>query len=98
MVLKMNPEDAAEQGVVAGETVTAGNHKGEADFILQVTDRVPRGVVVAEGAWWIQHAPGGRTVNALTSQRLTDRGRGSTFYDTKVEVKPAGTTKTPSPL
>ena len=28
-----------------------------------------------------------RNVNALTSQRLTDRGAGSTFYDNRVDVR-----------
>jgi hypothetical protein len=42
---------------------------------------------VAEGVWWLCRAPGKRSVNALTSQRLTDRGAGSTFYDTKVNVR-----------
>ena len=45
------------------------------------------GVAVAEGVWWIAHAPGGRNVNALTSQRLTDRGNGSTFYDNRIDVR-----------
>jgi hypothetical protein len=27
-------------------------------------------------------------VNALTSQRLTDEGAGSTFYDNRVDVRP----------
>ena len=47
------------------------------------------GLVVAEGVWWAVHAPGDRTVNALTSQRLTDLGGGSTFYDNRVDVRPA---------
>jgi hypothetical protein len=37
--------------------------------------------------WWRRFAPGDRTVNALTSQRLTDRGGGSTFYDNRVDVR-----------
>jgi hypothetical protein len=42
---------------------------------------------VAEGVWWLNHCPGPRSVNALTSQRLTDQGGGSTFYDNTVDVK-----------
>ncbi len=87
MTLMMNPHDAAEKGGVQGDTITAWNEAGEANFILTVTERVPPGVVVAEGAWWMEFAPGKRTVNALTSQRLTDLGRGSTFYDTKVDIR-----------
>jgi hypothetical protein len=43
--------------------------------------------VVAEGIWWLEHCPGLRSVNALTSQHLTDQGGGSTFYDNTVDVK-----------
>jgi hypothetical protein len=45
-------------------------------------------VAVAEGVWWTAHAPGGRNVNALTSQRLTDGPGGSTFYDNRIDVRP----------
>lgn len=86
MRLQLHPADAAERALVEGELVTATNALGEVDFILSITDSVPVGVAVAEGVWWREAAPGARTVNALTSQRLTDMGRGSTFYDNFIEV------------
>lgn len=88
MFLKMNPTDAEAKGLVDGERVTAFNQLGEVTFILQVTPKVPSGVVVAEGVWWLEHCPGLRAVNALTSQKLTDQGGGSTFYDNTVDVRP----------
>lgn len=87
MFLQMNPEDALAKGLKEGERVVAYNHLGEVSFILQVTPKVPPGVVVAEGVWWLEHCPGSRSVNALTSQRLTDQGAGSTFYDNTVDVR-----------
>ncbi|MRR37739.1 molybdopterin oxidoreductase family protein, partial [bacterium] len=87
MRLMVNPTEAETRGIADGDEVIACNELGEVTFILAVTDRVPSGVAVAEGVWWTAHAPGDRTVNALTSQRLTDRGNGSTFYDTRIEVK-----------
>lgn len=86
MCLMMNPTDAEDRGLRDGEQVTARNELGEVEFILAITDKAPAGVVVAEGIWWIEFAPGKRSVNALTSQRLTDEGQGSTFYDTRIEV------------
>jgi len=86
MTLKMNHIDAASNGLIDGQRVVASNERGQVTFYLMITPRVPMGVVVAEGVWWLCRAPGMRTVNALTSQRLTDRGAGSTFYDTKVDV------------
>jgi anaerobic selenocysteine-containing dehydrogenase len=89
MCLKMNAADAAARDLTDGAEVIAANEHGQVSFILQVSDRVPTGVVVAEGVWWIEFAPGKRSVNALTSQRLTDQGAGSTFYDNRVEVRKA---------
>ncbi len=87
MALHLSPADAGARGLADGQRVVAFNELGEVAFTLRVTDRVPPGVAVAEGVWWTAHAPGGRNVNALTSQHLTDRGRGSTFYDNRVDVR-----------
>lgn len=87
MALQMSPADAAAKSLVDGQRVVAFNCRGEAAFILHVTPLVPPGVVIAEGIWWLTNAPGSRSVNVLTSQRLTDKAEGSTFYDTKVDVR-----------
>ncbi|HZV81237.1 MAG TPA: molybdopterin dinucleotide binding domain-containing protein, partial [Geobacteraceae bacterium] len=87
MKLLMSGEDAAARNLSDGELVTAWNDLGEVAFQLEVSSAVPAGIAVAEGVWWIEFAPGDRTVNALVSQRLTDRGNGSTFYDNRVEVR-----------
>jgi anaerobic selenocysteine-containing dehydrogenase len=89
MTLQMNPEDAAHKKLADGQHVVAFNPRGEVTFVLHVTPRVPCGVVVTEGVWWIKDAPGDRTVNALTSQRVTDRAAAATYYDTKIDVRPA---------
>jgi len=87
MYLMMNPSDAVQKGLRQKQEVIVFNERGEVTFILQITAKIPTGVVVAEGIFWIQNAPGDRSVNALTSQRLTDRMAGSTFYDTKVDIR-----------
>jgi len=85
--LMMNPADAVNRGLTEGQQVFAYNQQGEVGFTLKVSERVPVGTVVTEGVWWSEFIPGGRGVNALTSQRLTDGGRGSTLYDVTVEVR-----------
>lgn len=87
MELMMNPVDAEARGLSDGQQVQAYNGRGEVGFTLKISERVPAGTVVTEGVWWRQFIPGERGVNALTSQRLTDGGRGSTLYDVTVEVK-----------
>lgn len=87
MSLTMNPLDAERLSLMDEQRVLAYNELGEVTFVLKIADSVPGGVVVADGVSWLRDAPGRRTINALTSQRLTDRGKGSTFYDTKVDVR-----------
>jgi anaerobic selenocysteine-containing dehydrogenase len=88
MFLQMNPADAGAKGLKDGQGVVTFNQLGEVSFVLRINSGVPQGVVVAEGVWWLEHCPGRRSVNALTSQRLTDQAGGSTFYDNTVDVKP----------
>jgi formylmethanofuran dehydrogenase subunit D len=87
MFLQMSPADAEAKGLKEGQRVIAFNQLGEVSFVLRITPNVPSGVVVAEGVWWLEHCPGSRSVNALTSQKLTDQGGGSTFYDNTVDVR-----------
>jgi hypothetical protein len=42
---------------------------------------------VAASLNWNKLSTGENNVNALTSERLTDLGRGATFYSTLVEVR-----------
>lgn len=87
MSLLMHPADAAKRKLQDGTLVEAWNERGQVLFTLVVTEKAQPGVVVAEGVWKLADAAGANTVNALTSQRLTDRAAGSTFYDTRVFVR-----------
>jgi anaerobic selenocysteine-containing dehydrogenase len=87
MSLHLGAAEAARRGLSDGARVVAWNRLGEVAFTLRVDGGVPEGVAVAPGVYWLEHTPGGRNVNALTSQRLTDDGHGSTFYDNRVDVR-----------
>jgi anaerobic selenocysteine-containing dehydrogenase len=87
--LLVHPDDARRRGLAGAAQVVAWNDLGSSTFDLEVTDRAPPGVVVAEGVPWLTQVVGGRNVNTLTSQRLTDEGAGSTFYDNRVDLRPA---------
>lgn len=86
MLLYMNPADASRKALADGQQVVAENSRGQVVFVLRVGPVAPAGVVVCEGVWPLAATANGRSVNALTWQRLTDAGQGSTFYDTKVNV------------
>lgn len=85
--LQMNPKDAETKNLLEGQKVIAFNERGEVPFILKLTMTVPQGVVVTEGLFSMETMSRDSTVNALTSQRLTDRAAGSTLYDVKVDVR-----------
>ena len=86
MQLLMHPDDARRLRLSHGQKVIAWNDRGAADFTLQITERTSPGHVVTEGVWWRERTKG-PSVNVLTSQRLTDKAGGSTFYDVCVHVK-----------
>jgi anaerobic selenocysteine-containing dehydrogenase len=85
----LHPADAAARGLADGATVRVFNDRGDFLARLRVSDRTRPGVATALGIWWPKLAPGGRNVNAVTGQALTDLGRGPTFYDCLVEVEAA---------
>jgi anaerobic selenocysteine-containing dehydrogenase len=83
--LEMHPEDAQSRGIANGDAVRIFNDRGSLRLTALVNGSVPAGVVAAHMDWAKLH-PDGSSVNALTSERLTDIGRGATFYSTLVEV------------
>jgi len=85
--LDMHEDDAAALGIVDGDVVRVWNRRGECRLRAKTGANVLRGVVVSQGLWWDDDGTGGTTVNALTSQRLSDMGRGATFFSTRVAVE-----------
>jgi anaerobic selenocysteine-containing dehydrogenase len=88
-LLEMHPEDAAARGIADGAMVEVFNERGRYHCRARVGERARRGVVNGLGVWWRKFGVRGTNVNELTSQRLTDIGRAPTFYDCRVEVRPA---------
>jgi anaerobic selenocysteine-containing dehydrogenase len=88
-VLEMHPHDAAARGIADGALVEVFNERGTYHCRARVGERARPGVVNGLGVWWRKFGLRGTNVNELTSQRLTDIGRGPTFYDCRVEVRPA---------
>jgi anaerobic selenocysteine-containing dehydrogenase len=85
-VLEMHALDAAARGIASGDTVKVFNQRGEYLVKAEVSERARAGVVNGMGIWWRKLGLAGTNVNQLTSQHLTDLGRGPVFYDCLVEV------------
>jgi anaerobic selenocysteine-containing dehydrogenase len=88
-LLEIDAGDAAARGIATGAVVRVFNDRGEYRCKARVSERARPGVVNGLGVWWRKLGLAGTNVNQLTSQRLTDLGRGPVFYDCLVEVEPA---------
>ena len=95
-LLEIHADDAAARGIEDGATVRVFNSRGEHRCRAEVSRRARPGVVHGMGIWWRKLGMDGTNVNQLTSQRLTDIGRGPTFYDCLVQVERAALTPLPA--
>jgi anaerobic selenocysteine-containing dehydrogenase len=86
-LLEIHPHDAAARGIETGAVVRVFNDRGEYRCKANVCERARPGVVNGLGIWWRKLGLDGTNVNELTSQKLTDIGRGPVFYDCLVEVQ-----------
>jgi anaerobic selenocysteine-containing dehydrogenase len=86
-VLEISAEDAQSRGIGTGSLVRVFNARGEYRCRAEVSTRARPGVVNGMGIWWRKLGLDGTNVNQLTSQRLTDMGRGPVFYDCLVDVQ-----------
>ena len=89
--LEISAADAAARGIASGDVVRVFNARGSHLCKASVSPRARAGVVNGLGIWWRKLGLDGTNVNELTSQRLTDLGRGPVFYDCLVQVVPHGT-------
>ena len=85
--LDMHRADAAARGIGDGDHVRIFNDRGSLTARARVGDKSREGVVVALSVWWKKLSGDGRNANEVTSQALTDIGRGATFYDCLVEIE-----------
>ena len=83
----LHPRDAERRGIPDGARVVVENDRGAFEATARLREGIREGVAWAPGIWWAKTSPDGRTVNATTSQRLTDMGEGPVFYDNRVEIR-----------
>ena len=88
--VEIHPTDAEARGIREGEAVRAYNDRGSCILSAIVTTRARPGVVISPSVWWNKFSPGNTNINQLTSQTLTDMGRGATFYDALIEIERLG--------
>jgi len=90
-LLEMNAIDARPRGIADGDRVRAFNRRGDIVLTARVDGAVQPGVVSAK-LFWAKLSAGGKNINVLTSEKLTDLGNSATFYSVLVEVELAKST------
>jgi anaerobic selenocysteine-containing dehydrogenase len=85
----VHPSDAEKYGVRDGMRHVYSSRQGSILRKTIVSTDAPKGTVIALGQWWAKLAPDKKSLNDLTSERLTDLGGGSTFGNVVVRVEPA---------
>jgi anaerobic selenocysteine-containing dehydrogenase len=88
--LKLHPDDAGPRAISTGDAVRVFNDRGQCILRAEVSQTIARGVVSTPAVRSPKMAPDGNSANMLTSQRLTDKGGGPTFYSCLVNVQKIG--------
>src|SRR5262249_29247042 len=77
-LVEMSAADARARCIEDGELVRVFNDRGDIQLTARVNGSMP-GVVYAK-LNWAKLTPGGRNINVLTSEKLTDMGNSAAFY------------------
>jgi anaerobic selenocysteine-containing dehydrogenase len=85
-LLEISAADARARGISDGDKVRVYNHRGDMLLKARVDGKVQPGVVSAR-LNWAKMTSGFQSINALTSEKLTDMGNSATFYSVLVEVE-----------
>jgi len=85
-LLEICQADARARGIRDGDRVRVFNQRGDIQLKVRVDGKVQPGVVSAR-LNWAKMTPGFQSINALTSEKLTDMGNSATFYSVLVEVE-----------
>ena len=85
-LLEIHALDAEKRSISDGQTVRVFNDRGSYHCKARISPRARQGVVNGMGIWWRKLGLHGTNVNEVTSQHLTDMGRGPVFYDCLVDV------------
>ena len=87
--IEIHPDEARARGIADGDTVTVENARGSCLLRAVVTTDVGPGVAVTPKGHWPSLSPGGKTINWLIGDSLTEFGGQATYHSTVVWLRPA---------
>ncbi len=86
-LLDIHKVDADAKGIKNGDQVKVYNDRGEWVLTARIGNKVNIGVVSVPQGFWPSLLEGGSSANALTTDLLTDMGRGGAFQETRVDLR-----------
>ncbi len=89
LTVTLNPADAAELGLAAGDTVEVASDVDAIEAQVAVSDDVGRQVALCPKGRWPKRSGQGANVNAITGTARTDIGDSSAIHSTRVTIRPA---------
>lgn len=89
--ITLNPADAADRGLGAGDAVRVWNTAGALTLRLAVGDMTPPGVAWAPKGRWPGRSPDGLNLNALNPGLVADMGNSTALHGVEVCVEPLAT-------
>ena len=94
----INPADAAERGLSAGDEVVIRNSAGSLAMTVAVSDLVPPGVAASPKGRWPKLEGNRANVNFINVGAVADMGGSTAVHSTEVVLEPLGKAKAhPSP-
>src|SRR5262245_22757131 len=88
----LHPLDAAARSLLDGDVARVHNERGEYLAAVEVSDRVPPGIVGGAKGHWPKLNPGATSIAATVMEKDADMGRGAVFHDNRVQVERAAIT------
>ena len=85
----LHAADAAPRGLRDGDVARVFNDRGEYLACVEISDRVPPGIVGGAKGHWPKLNPGATSIAATVMEKDADMGRGAVFHDNRVEVEGA---------
>lgn len=82
----MNPEDAAIQKILTGQSVRVFNLRGSFIAEVEISDVVGRGVLATTKGTWLKLSTGSN-LNATVNEYDADMGGGALFGDNRVNIE-----------
>jgi anaerobic selenocysteine-containing dehydrogenase len=84
--IDLSEHDGSSLNIKDGDAVKVYNQRGEVFVTARLRKKVRPGIVCIPQGFWPSYMKGGRSVNALTDDRLTDMGGGGAIQEARVAV------------